>query len=185
MLHSSAACLEGSSPHTRGAHRIGCVVSVAVRIIPAYAGSTSGEHLTGRAPADHPRIRGEHAANRHDESPKHGSSPHTRGAPFLLRLEDDQGGIIPAYAGSTHGRSTARGGCSDHPRIRGEHRVIFINLVEDLGSSPHTRGAPLLPRAHDRHVGIIPAYAGSTLMELALTRDCRDHPRIRGEHRER
>ena len=52
----------------------------------------------------------------------------------------------------------------------------------DLGSSPHTRGAPavFLDRAHSR--GIIPAYAGSTLEARVSIAFSQDHPRIRGEH---
>ena len=52
---------------------------------------------------------------------------------------------------------------SDHPRIRGEHRKFPVHGVQGLGSSPHTRGAPLA--RHDRRIegGIIPAYAGSTI----------------------
>ena len=93
-------------------------------------------------------------------------------------------GIIPAYAGSTTGKTR--------------------NQIIDRGSSPHTRGAPRRtacrtrcqwdhPRIRGEHVavwrdlevplGIIPAYAGSTptppsgLQPVPL-----DHPRIRGEH---
>ena len=115
-------------------------------------------------------------------------------------------GIIPAYAGSTprvypdertatgsspHTRGalqphrTARAVTGDHPRIRGEHRP------------PGPRGTV--------HVGIIPAYAGSTicgplarhfargssphtrgasLRRAHWTQARRDHPRIRGEHLE-
>ena len=51
------------------------------RIIPAYAGSTTGR--TGWRPLvrDHPRIRGEHSLLGHEKGPGEGSSPHTRGAP--------------------------------------------------------------------------------------------------------
>ena len=51
----------GSSPHTRGAPDQLDVPRLDLRIIPAYAGSTSWERRR-RVPAwDHPRIRGEHA----------------------------------------------------------------------------------------------------------------------------
>ncbi len=137
-------------------------------IIPAYAGSTL-----------HFRMLKEHAP---------GSSPHTRGAPTgystssifdrdhpRIRGEHHRcltdnlvlDGIIPAYAGSTQEDSTkseklegssphTRGAlrCSrsqcrcprDHPRIRGEH----------------VRGE----RLGRCHLGIIPAYAGSTQFHL-------------------
>ena len=50
----------GSSPHTRGALHRRQAVRQAVRIIPAYAGSTGLCNLGPEAKPDHPRIRGEH-----------------------------------------------------------------------------------------------------------------------------
>ena len=76
-----------------------------------------------------------------------GSSPHTRGArpspgPISRRAED-------------------------HPRIRGEHTPRRLTVSMMSGSSPHTRGA-LLRLLHPRaRRGIIPAYAGSTELDLA------------------
>ena len=93
--------------------------------------------------------------------------------------------IIPAYAGSTP--------------------LTGYISYKNLGSSPHTRGAPHTaclaclsawdhPRIRGEHElqtmsspsmpGIIPAYAGSTWVLWAgpLLRAV-DHPRIRGEHR--
>ena len=175
------------------------------RIIPAYAGSTEGA-----AP---------------DDEQNEGSSPHTRGAPTRAtgprpstrdhpRIRGEHyravgvgggvGGIIPAYAGST--------------------QSPVMNAIAMAGSSPHTRGAPGTstsprrpgwdhPRIRGEHrddrllrepeLGIIPAYAGSTMECMcrhgdwdgssphtrgALRNKPRfnavrtDHPRIRGEH---
>ena len=50
------------------------------------------------------------------------------------------------------------------------------------GSSPHTRGALSWFFADEDAVGIIPAYAGSTLPGLQVLVGVEDHPRIRGEH---
>ena len=50
------------------------------------------------------------------------------------------------------------------------------------GSSPHTRGAPLICITDDPDVGIIPAYAGSTQIVPLWPISRSDHPRIRGEH---
>ena len=50
----------GSSPHTRGARSPYSSTCGPPRIIPAYAGSTSGSGSLPDAPSDHPRIRGEH-----------------------------------------------------------------------------------------------------------------------------
>ena len=51
----------GSSPHTRGALGLEGGVPRDPGIIPAYAGSTSSRSPAKPSPADHPRIRGEHA----------------------------------------------------------------------------------------------------------------------------
>ena len=111
-----------------------------------------------------------------------GSSPHTRGAHDLVEQRLADGGIIPAYAGST---TTARSSCTgrpDHPRIRGEHDQTFFAGGALEGSSPHTRGALVVGVAEVTVVRIIPAYAGSTGVDGVGGHGVPDHPRIRGEH---
>ena len=155
------------------------------------------------APADHPRIRGEHIYNNLKVPEQAGSSPHTRGARFDAVDAGRVHGIIPAYAGSTMPAPLSPGSGRDHPRIRGEHspaarecpaalgssphtrgaRVPLLSLIlVGCGSSPHTRGAPIRHSFGHFYPGIIPAYAGSTFPSLASTSARRDHPRIRGEH---
>ena len=70
----------GSSPHTRGARERRTLWYANPRIIPAYAGSTRALNPGGVFSADHPRIRGEHAAHGPEIRGRRGSSPHTRGA---------------------------------------------------------------------------------------------------------
>ena len=150
-------------PRIRGEHYRILVPRVCeVRIIPAYAGSTTGAPRYARPIADHPRIRGEHMPWGEGEKQHPGSSPHTRGA--LLGLVDlrCQLGIIPAYAGSTTPSRSPSATDKDHPRIRGEHPP---------SASPSTA-----PRR------IIPAYAGSTFGDVGRGDHRGDHPRIRGEH---
>ena len=119
----------GSSPHTRGAHLRAGRSPDARGIIPAYAGSTSPAPA-GQGPApDHPRIRGEHANNATLWTSSDGSSPHTRGARTEQVAHEPAGGIIPAYAGSTPDSAWARRRHADHPRIRGEHPVDFLDLA--------------------------------------------------------
>ena len=155
----------GSSPHTRGT-------------LPSHNARLEDC-------GDHPRIRGEHSSRTTRSSPASriipayagntargpkqafidlGSSPHTRGTRSgwprysrpawdhpRIRGEHDEGGehcsdevgIIPAYAGNTRINRSAGEPCQ--------------------GSSPHTRGTP-----------IIAAWMPTMP---------RDHPRIRGEHR--
>ena len=77
--------------------------------------------------------------------------------------EDNQAGIIPAYAGSTPRSKSPGGFFQDHPRIRGEHCQRSREAPPIWGSSPHTRGALDEIGVSDRGGGIIPAYAGSTI----------------------
>ena len=91
-----------------------------MRIIPAYAGST-GRRRRCQGRRDHPRIRGEHGTVGDSAIHLYGSSPHTRGARPDGAENDDSGGIIPAYAGSTKSPRKVREWLPDHPRIRGEH----------------------------------------------------------------
>ena len=152
----------GSSPHTRGARSGSPGDTRTPGIIPAYAGSTLSLAVGCALDEDHPRIRGEHIGAGHHHHSAVGSSPHTRGARLGKSRILDACGIIPAYAGSTEECVPHHSLRPDHPRIRGEHAVAAVTVPAYSGSSPHTRGAPLLARADDCHVGIIPAYAGST-----------------------
>ena len=179
----SSARRAGSSPHTRGARSRRPRDAGCSRIIPAYAGSTIRAKAYDPNRRDHPRIRGEHEERGVDDQRAVGSSPHTRGAPGEGPAERDEGGIIPAYAGSTATSAPAGGRGQDHPRIRGEHGAGVLGLFLREGSSPHTRGALQLVDFRVIGTGIIPAYAGSTQPRTRGRSNRKDHPRIRGEHR--
>ena len=152
----------GSSPHTRGAHAKSRWLSPSIRIIPAYAGSTSPAPAPSSAPSDHPRIRGEHAQRHNPKGDFTGSSPHTRGARPGSSIAAAGWRIIPAYAGSTCTSTRPSRASTDHPRIRGEHIQKQSADSTGKGSSPHTRGAPGMGSWLRRRPRIIPAYAGST-----------------------
>ena len=122
---ASASSAIGSSPHTRGALDGADRLDRHRRIIPAYAGSTSAYAGPSVAFRDHPRIRGEHLDVPERVPVADGSSPHTRGALLVVSLTLLGSGIIPAYAGSTPGRSSRADAWRDHPRIRGEHPWTF------------------------------------------------------------
>ena len=113
-----------------------------------------------------------------------GSSPHTRGAHSGPFHDVNLLGIIPAYAGSTTSSPPRAAGRGDHPRIRGEHGWPAHHIKPTMGSSPHTRGAPIFDDSDFHFSRIIPAYAGSTTPSWNVTGKPADHPRIRGEHDE-
>ena len=182
LIGECKASTAGSSPHTRGARQERGAQPGGHRIIPAYAGSTRPPRHRDRPPTDHPRIRGEHYNAHKVALEAGGSSPHTRGAPDGAVPDVPESRIIPAYAGSTALDVQDRLTWRDHPRIRGEHRVVGLVVGEGLGSSPHTRGAHLRRHKGEKAAWIIPAYAGSTFRGTGGNVPYADHPRIRGEH---
>ena len=91
-------------------------------------------------------------------------------------------GIIPAYAGNTGLMSANDLPIRDHPRVCGEHALFASAKAEPLGSSPRMRGTPR--GIHLGYVGhgIIPAYAGNTIIRSRSRKMRWDHPRVCGEH---
>ena len=90
--------------------------------------------------------------------------------------------IIPADAGSTPSRPYTSCPSEDHPRGCGEHVNGAGSVSRYRGSSPRMRGArgrQLEPIVRGR---IIPADAGSTLLDVGGVTVRKDHPRGCGEH---
>ena len=85
----------------RGARYCTGDMGTMVGIIPAYAGSTLEYRAYWFALRDHPRVCGEHRPVAVHARQQPGSSPRMRGAPAIDRRRRAEGGIIPAYAGST------------------------------------------------------------------------------------
>ena len=152
----------GSSPHVRGAPEVTAGNSRTNGIIPACAGSTGGQSPVFVKRWDHPRMCGEHAVDTANGNAQAGSSPHVRGARSVNFFYFRRVGIIPACAGSTSRASCSTPFARDHPRMCGEHALGNPNAKTFEGSSPHVRGARLLPRNLRSPPGIIPACAGST-----------------------
>ena len=170
----------GSSPHTRGLRSRAQPQSSAERIIPAHAGFTTACPWPVPAGSDHPRTRGVYNFNVLWSGWRDGSSPHTRGLLCGGVLVAGSPRIIPAHAGFTAMRPPMRRHGGDHPRTRG---VYFEGVVEhggSGGSSPHTRGLPILTRVCIVMGGIIPAHAGFTPSVAFPTALGWDHPRTRG-----
>ncbi len=117
-----------------------------------------------RAVWDHPRVRGEHEAQRNSADGNLGPSPRARGAQGAHLHHAFEEGTIPACAGSTH-----------------PHLVRAGDELHE-GPSPRARGAQDAPPPHAALAGTIPACAGSTTSWTSRHGRGWDHPRVRGEH---
>ena len=155
-----AAC--GSSPLTRGKHVQEIALAPVLGLIPAHAGKTSSVQAAAPPMRAHPRSRGENQGDRIFDRSDNGSSPLTRGKPFLDLLADGDGGLIPAHAGKTRSSYSPTLSFRAHPRSRGENRrrSAWLGTPERL----------------------IPAHAGKTSRVGRTASRRRAHPRSRGEN---
>ncbi|EET77370.1 hypothetical protein CORTU0001_0580 [Corynebacterium tuberculostearicum SK141] len=181
-IKRGATIAQGSSPLTRGAPGHDRALVRVSGLIPAYAGSTSRPAGQSQRAQAHPRLRGEHNYTVDGRRDAEGSSPLTRGARRGLPRIASRFRLIPAYAGSTRRSRCRRRLLTAHPRLRGEHIAPIVDVMMTGGSSPLTRGAPSVCHLVGAGGGLIPAYAGSTGVALAVNAADGAHPRLRGEH---
>ena len=114
--------------------------------------------------------------------PPPGSSPLTRGKPGQATDPRDRCGLIPAHAGKTGARSGPHCAQRAHPRSRGENVLGRDVRLLQSGSSPLTRGKLALDRCRTAPIGLIPAHAGKTFLDLLCFFFRAAHPRSRGEN---
>ena len=69
-----------------------------------------------------------------------------------------------------------------HPRSRGENRSMSASAFAAAGSSPLTRGKPVLDARFGGELGLIPAHAGKTPVVGVDVVSTWAHPRSRGEN---
>ena len=131
-------------------------------IIPAYAGNTDQSIILFPSCGDHPRVCGEHYQLR-------GCRNRSRDHPRVCgeHLPIDTGEMLNAR---------------DHPRVCGEHSESTSIFHLRKGSSPRMRGTQCLMHFVLHLLGIIPAYAGNTMVATAVACAVWDHPRVCGEH---
>ena len=208
--HYQLHCLRnpdrGSSPRVRGTLDVQNVGRGLGGIIPACAGNTNallkplapkrdhprvcGEHTIPQIflveiARDHPRVCGEHAEDLHERHIFQGSSPRVRGTRLSAWSWPTMAGIIPACAGNTGSTSTGSTPPGDHPRVCGEHTLMYRWARMYVGSSPRVRGTLARRLLQQALRGIIPACAGNTGFLTDKTVVCGDHPRVCGEHKRR
>ena len=153
----------GSSPHTRGTPVASGQSGRPTRFIPAYAGNAAIISGSNALNPVHPRIRGERDGAQLPNVYSRGSSPHTRGTQFKENPVRAFSRFIPAYAGNACTLRVPGLGQTVHPRIRGERPKPPYVLVEETGSSPHTRGTQIVKQCTRVDCRFIPAYAGNAL----------------------
>ena len=110
-----------------------------------------------------------------------GSSPLTRGKPRLVSQTVGGTGLIPAHAGKTTFTDDADLSRAAHPRSRGENPRPTLSCRRG-GSSPLTRGKPLLDPVDQPGGRLIPAHAGKTERRDVCRVTASAHPRSRGEN---
>ena len=111
-----------------------------------------------------------------------GSSPLTRGKqdPYYDALDATR--LIPAHAGKTEiVIALVRSGTA-HPRSRGENTIREDIPPVDNGSSPLTRGKPVIENPSLLPRRLIPAHAGKTELFSGGLEGGWAHPRSRGEN---
>ena len=131
---------------------------------------------------DHPRSRGEYLYFHGMYFESAGSSPLSRGIPLRAKLKEGRRGIIPALAGNTGVAQAGLLAIEDHPRSRGEYRILSEKSPQAGGSSPLSRGIPPMLLGRGCRLGIIPALAGNTRSYRPHGPGPPDHPRSRGEY---
>ena len=152
----------GSSPLARGLLPSSSRSRRPGRIIPARAGFTVSRGDPLSRGWDHPRSRGVYSSLARRPSGSPGSSPLARGLPTGSPMTPLPLRIIPARAGFTCVRPTARGILWDHPRSRGVYTPALHPTHLRDGSSPLARGLPASAFAQRLSLRIIPARAGFT-----------------------
>ena len=172
----------GSSPLTRGKPPPPASPAAPPGLIPTHAEKTSSLASSASSARAHPRSRGENCLAVCQSFQYTGSSPLTRGKPRPRATLRRQPGIIPAHAGKTNQSGPPLAQHRDHPRSRGENDDSLNEAIQEVGSSPLTRGKRSGQRSQGRDRGIIPAHAGKTAVVARGGERCRDHPRSRGEN---
>ena len=172
----------GSSPLTRGKRELRRLPADHRGLIPAHAGKTSRTPRRATSCAAHPRSRGENARSVFWLVRCAGSSPLTRGKLAARWADRSSRRLIPAHAGKTRRTPTGIRRRTAHPRSRGENRFVIDGQTKRFGSSPLTRGKPVLTAGLTRCIGLIPAHAGKTRRIIRPPLARLAHPRSRGEN---
>ena len=116
---------------------------------------------------------------------------HCRKSPCRLEITADSRGLASGFSClgdhprvcGEHFVPTIMGSVSlGSSRVCGEHRTLTDENGEPWGSSPRMRGTHQIRDVSADIHGIIPAYAGNTMLTRPGHTQLGDHPRVCGEH---
>ena len=130
----------GSSPRSRGTFRSLLRMIMDDRFIPALAGNIFPTRHAIFHQAVHPRARGEHSSQHGHPDHTAGSSPRSRGTSKSTPALASRRRFIPALAGNICINRVDASLLSVHPRARGEHNRLRMDITHNDGSSPRSRG---------------------------------------------
>ena len=150
--------------------------------IPARAGKTLMVSSTALEPSEHPRSRGENADSRFERNEALGTSPLARGKRTTATTTNASCWNIPARAGKTATIKSLTPHNREHPRSRGENRVLPVPAGTVTGTSPLARGKLSANIQLVGNLRNIPARAGKTPTGQATAHHHSEHPRSRGEN---
>ena len=131
-------------------------------LIPAHAGKTTRVSRFARSIRAYPRSRGENTSMSCRAPTVWGLSPLTRGKRAARSYCLSRLGLIPAHAGKTPIASRRKHDRRAYPRSRGENMDGLVEVTQNDGLSPLTRGKPLHGDVSSHRKGLIPAHAGKT-----------------------
>ena len=132
--------------------------------------------------AVHPRVCGEHGFATGELSPVDGSSPRLRGTFVMYSKHQLISRFIPAFAGNIYQQPHRQHLRPVHPRVCGEHFVIYIIFPFRVGSSPRLRGTFITLMLSKQWKRFIPAFAGNINSPPGSGVLVPVHPRVCGEH---
>ena len=125
---------------------------------------------------------GENQTNGNTGGGELGSSPRGRGKPHVDMSTPLLSRLIPAWAGKTDELNPVDAVSQAHPRVGGENARVCAGNHSCQGSSPRGRGKPSVYARCEHRGGLIPAWAGKTLVDVFVRQHRWAHPRVGGEN---
>ena len=171
----------GSSPRGRGTGHVCSAMVQFPRVIPAWAGNSTGRSCPRWGISGHPRVGGEQYGSTEVDVGTVGSSPRGRGTGTDAHQAAQAPRVIPAWAGNRPDRLPSAYSPSGHPRVGGEQAAPVSPLASASGSSPRGRGTDGRTSGKRHGERVIPAWAGNSDARGMGGGGRPGHPRVGGE----